>query len=162
MTLRQLSFTDPQLSKRLQLGLFCGVIGGLGATLLDVVRAVTGPRYQTVRGTEYDLWLEIAAVMAAVLVGSLAGAALGPLWRRRSVAALLGAACVLPLVVAESIAAHPHGPARYHVDWLSTLIVVVAVAGIVAWKHPQYARDFEDARLLSRARRIGKAQRGSL
>lgn len=160
--MRQLSFTDPRLSKRLQLGLVFGAVGGLGAAFLDIVRAVTGPRYQVVRGTEYDLWLEIGAVMGAVMIGSLVGAGFGPLWRRRSMAALLGAVCALPLVVAESIAARPHEPVSYHIDWLWTLILPAFVAAIVAWKHPQYARDFEDAQFLSRARRIGKAQRRHL
>lgn len=160
--MRQLSFTDPRLSKRLQLGLLCGVGGGIGAVLLDVVRAATGPRYQVVRGTEYDLWLEIAAVIAAAVIGCLIGAAFGPLWRRRSAATLLAAVCVLPLAVAQSIAANPRGPTPHRIGWPSTLIVVVVVAAIMAWKHPQLARDFENGLIRARARRLGKAQRGSL
>ena len=158
MGLREVSPTDPRLSKRLQFGALLAVCAP-GAALVDIVRAATGPRYQVVRGTEYDLWLEIAAEGGAWILASIVGAALGPLWRRRPVAALLAAACTLPLAAAQSIAADPHGPTPHRVRWLIVLFLSALIRAIVAWKHPKFAQEMKEGRLLARARRIGRAQR---
>ena len=161
MNLRDLSFSDPRLSRRLLLGaLLAAVFSPVGA-VPDLVRAATGPRFQLVRGTEYDVWVGAGATAAAAAVTCLAVCALGPLWRRRPVATLLGAACGLPLAAAYSVASAPHGPTPYSVDWAVALLVAAACGGAVAWSHPEMARGLEDGRILARARRLAKGQRAA-
>ena len=159
MRIRDLSPADPRLATRLRFGAFIAAVGAPAAASLDLVRAATGPRFQIVRGTEYDVWVAAAAIGGAVALASLVGCALGPLWRRRPVAAVLAAACALPLTAAQSVAADPHGPAPYRVHWPMALAVAALFGGIVAWRHPKFARDMADARLLARGKRIARAHR---
>jgi hypothetical protein len=163
MSIRDLSFTDPQLSKRLLLGAMLAMAAAPAAASLDLWRAATGPRFQVVRGTEYDVWVGAAATGAAVALACVLGSALGRSWRRRPAAAVLAAACGLLLSGAQSIAEAPRGAAPYRVDWPMALFTAGLCGAIVAWKHPKFARDFAnaaaDARILARGKRIARGQR---
>ncbi|MDF1501719.1 hypothetical protein [Roseisolibacter sp. H3M3-2] len=140
MRLRDLSFTDPRLSRRLLLGAWLAVIAAPSVALLDLLRIAGGSRYRVERGTEYDLWVRAAAVAVAAALASLLGAAFGPWWRHRRVAALLGALCTLPLAVALSLAADPRGPAPFRVRWGLVLIVAACGGVAVALEHPRAVR----------------------
>ncbi len=159
MPLRDLSFTDPRLSRRLRLGAWAAAFAAPGAALLDLLRIAVGPRSAVEGGTEHDLWVRPAATAAATVLAVLLAAAAGPWWRRRRVAAVLGALCTMPLAVAQSLAADPHGPAPYRVQWGTVLLMALVGGGAVAWEHPRIARRMADARLRTRAQRIGRAQR---
>lgn len=148
--MRALSFFDLRLSRRIQLGGLLALFGAPGAAAIDIARALSGPRYQLIRGTEYDLYFEIAAVGVATFLGAMLAAVLGPAWRRRSAASFLAAVCVFPLAAAQSVAANPHGPTAYHVNWPLALTVSVVVAVVVACEHPKLARQIADARAVPR------------
>ena len=130
MRLRDLSFTDPRLSRRLLLGAWLGVIAAPSVALLDLLRIAFGSRYRV------DLWVRTLTMAGAAALAALLAAACGPWWRRRRVAAVLGALCTLPLAIAHSLAADPRGPAPFRVHWWPVLLVAVVGGAAAAWEHP--------------------------
>ena len=148
----ELSFFDPRLSHRLRLGVRLS-LGAPLIALLSVALAPWGGRFQVVRGSEHDLWVEAGGLALGYVIACLVGTAFGPLWRRRAPASLLAATCGFPLAALQSLAENPHGPAPYHIHWIRALSISVVIGGLVAWRYGTLARVTANAHAARLARR---------
>jgi hypothetical protein len=157
--MRDLSFTDPRLFRRLQCGALFAAVGAPLTALAHVAPFALSRRGSAAPVTAHDLWLEVGVLAGSVVLASFLAAAFGPLMRRRASATALAALCALPFGAAVTFVTPVDGQAPHRVQWWFTLLLAVVISGGVAWRYDELARSIAAAALLARARRIGTAQR---
>ena len=156
--MRNLSFFDPSLRRRLLLGgllTLCGVSAGVP----DLVRAATGGRFRGEPAVVVDLWARAGALAAAGAVAALCAAVLGPLWRRRSPAGALTACCVWLLALATTVERAPHYVPRRPLPWVLSAVIALAAGGYVTARYPRLAAEVRERYILARATQMARARR---